>query len=345
MVGELSALGQMSSGDGYLFSSAGSDQLQIQARRDFLEGAMDVIPEAFDALRETVLPAYVATADFALGDARRGVGPDISSAWLARRDLRGMLQFALDLHRTNLPDGEPEWPRSASPLDAPLDPVVIQILQLQRPARKRPARLVPLSYLVPETERHLLLQALRGLSVRLGKWALHFNLNANWIINEALATLRYWGAGYDEPWIHTRLTDRLDREPFEQDSREWIRIHLPAWDFRYGETRRRAEARMKAESARLIEEHLDDVELGNAPGASRGKLQRPVGPTEIAWLVLYQCGGEKQSRIAQKFRVDAAEVSRGIRAAQRLVGIQLVEGRKREREFKGRVADQQKRFG
>ena len=137
-------------------------------------------------------------------------------------------------------------------------------------------------------------------------------------------------------WIHTRLIDGLDREPFEQDGREWIRIHLPAWDFRHSESRRRAEARMKAECARLIEEHLDDVELGSQSRLNQGKLRRAVGTTDLAWLILYQCGGEKQSTIAEEFGVAESEVSKGIRAAASLVGSRLIEGRKRRRKFKGR---------
>jgi hypothetical protein len=127
-------------------------------------------------------------------------------------------------------------------------------------------------------------------------------------------------------------------------------VHFPAvaplafsatW---YAEVETREEAIQRIDQAfqKKLRAYLDEVQLVTGSAGLRSQsFPRSVSETmdrDCAWYVFYQCKWMTQAEIADTFGVSIQAVSSGIHRAARILGLTVVDGRARPREFKGRVS-------
>jgi hypothetical protein len=160
-----------------------------------------------------------------------------------------------------------------------------------------------------------------GLKAALRKWATHFNVEAKWLMDGALRTLRSW---YVAPewrksveWdsVHGRKEPAVIGETFEFSYQGW-EVQLLTWPA-YSQSLRQSFER------KLLEYEKETRELAGSRGLVRAR--RKYSPENLEWFVLYQFAGMTSKKIADRYAmrgryVDESTVLKGIKAAAKLIG-------------------------
>jgi hypothetical protein len=120
----------------------------------------------------------------------------------------------------------------------------------------------PVAALVDPEIRPRIQRGLRALEASLLEWIRTFKLEPweSWIGNDALKSLRYWGAGRTEAWL---CSVPLGTPTIIGED---ITLHIPAWNVA-SEQRATARKRMETAAGQAISAHLDEMErLAGAAG-------------------------------------------------------------------------------
>ena len=158
-----------------------------------------------------------------------------------------------------------------------------------------------------------------GLKVALRKWASQFNISADWMIDQALRTLRLWNVSPEHrqnmSWDHTSVTSGgLTGPPFEFVCGGW-EATLLSWQSYSDSVRRRFEQYL-----REYEQITRD--LADEQGLVRSR--RTYSPHNLEWFALYQFAALSSGQIAdwtgkQGRPVDESSVLKGIKMAAKLI--------------------------
>jgi hypothetical protein len=174
-----------------------------------------------------------------------------------------------------------------------------------------------------------------GLKSALSRWAAEFNAETDWLLAEALRTLRGWYVAADWrkslKWntFHGRSDRFVVGDPFEFRCAGW-EMQLLTWSH-YSESVRGQFETALAEYEKRVRELA----------ASRGlvRAQRKYSPENLEWFVLYQFAGMSSTaivnRLAQKdVGQDESTVLKGIKAAAKLVGWDHLRDSRRKHTWK-----------
>jgi hypothetical protein len=157
-----------------------------------------------------------------------------------------------------------------------------------------------------------------NLSLALSKWATEFNVDDQWLVDEALRTLQGWYVAPD--W---RKSLRWNT----QHARSGVGATGDTFEFRFSgwETELLAWPTFKDSLHRSLEDQLTEYEKKTrALAVSKGLVlaRRKYSPENLEWFVLYQFAGRSSTQIARGRHGEDADstVVKGIRAAAKLIG-------------------------
>lgn len=165
--------------------------LRSDGRRAFIEAIHRVAPHVIDHLRTVVLPRYRFAVDPEHGNPTWGPGVGPGSRW-------GPLTFPEERY------GALGIIMEANHASA-FDPETGNVQVWRSWSHSEGERWVPtaVALTVPEEHREAVRAGLREVEALLLEWAQQFHLAEAWILDDALATIRYWAAGSDVPWIYS----------------------------------------------------------------------------------------------------------------------------------------------
>ena len=302
--------------------AAGSDRfhkpgelstLRTEARREFVGAIGRVAPYVIDHLRAWVLPTYRRAVDPVSENPTWGAGLGPGSRWgIPSPDATNLRMY----------DSETG---------------LVQVYRLWHGPDEDYMLPTAVALTVPEEHREAVRAGLREVERLLRQWAQQFHLQEEWILDDALATVRYWAAGRSEPWIHRGPIGTPTIIPPQDQGGQWVRLFATAWDIGEGESRADAKKRMLRMVEEQVETHLDQMaRWAKAQGfekvpyarVGRGKEGSGVNARHLDWLVLYQCLPMELEEIAEKYFTSQATVKSGLRNTAKLIDLTL---RKRRR--------------
>ena len=164
---------------------------------------------------------------------------------------------------------------------------------------------------------------LESLTVALRKWTTKFNVDDEWLVNDALRTLRGWFVApewrrslrWDTQYGLSRITASTG-ERFEFTCEGW-ETELLTWS-RYSESVRERFAKQLSQYER------ETRKLAESHGLVRAR--RKYSPNNFDWFVLYQFAGQSSTEIAKTGYGDDPDstVLKGIKAVAKLIGWQHI---------------------
>jgi hypothetical protein len=160
-----------------------------------------------------------------------------------------------------------------------------------------------------------------GLKLALSNWAIEFHADANWLLDDALRSMRLWYVAPDEhrllSWnnIRGRRTHLGIGDDFVFRSEGW-ETHGLTWS-----------AYVRSVRQRFEKEVLDYEKRTRALAESQGLVRARIkySPENLQWFLLYQFANMSSvgiaTRLAKKERhLDETTVLKGIKMAAKLIG-------------------------
>jgi hypothetical protein len=159
-----------------------------------------------------------------------------------------------------------------------------------------------------------------GLKKALSKWTAEFNAEAEWLMDEALRTLRGWHEVPDYramlEWspVHAETGPPGIGKPFE--------FFYPKWETRSCTWLDFSESLRQRFKKKLSAYERETRGLAKSQGLVRAR--RKYSPANLEWFVLYQFAGMSSKEITDHHptndkAVDESTVLKGIKTAQKLI--------------------------
>ncbi len=157
------------------------------------------------------------------------------------------------------------------------------------------------------------------LRLALSNWANQFNVNSDWLVNDALRTVVGW---HRVPaWLKTRTWSQMHARSDRAAIGEAVEFHCDGWEVQlvtWSDYRTLVRKRFEdylSEYERRTREFAESLGLTRA--------QRKYSSENFGWFVLYQFAGKSYTEILDLFGPEYGEestVRKGIAAAAKLIG-------------------------
>jgi hypothetical protein len=156
------------------------------------------------------------------------------------------------------------------------------------------------------------------LTSALSKWAARFHIKDEWLMDEALRTLRGWYVAPD--WRKSLRWNTQRARLGACSTGEEFEFHFNGWETELFTWPAYRESLRKRFEDKLTEYEKNTRELAKSCGLVRAR--RKYSPENLEWFVLYQFAGRSSTSIANgKYGEDPdSTILKGIKAAAHLIG-------------------------